>query len=70
MDTEWASYHDHICTTVSNHLIGAVDARAASASTRYVPMETLFMLYRAGLFPFAWDWEAFWCLDPTQLMST
>ncbi len=69
LQADWPQFHDQICTTVTTHLGGIIHARAASASTRYVPMETLFTLYKAGLFPFAWDWESFWCLDPTSLMT-
>ena len=70
LSMEWAECFDQLCTTISNHLGGTIHARALTASTRYVPTEAIFELYEHGLFPFAWDWETLWCLDPTDLRTT
>lgn len=69
MTMEWPEYVGHLRIVVTSHLAAVVEARAASVSTRYAPTETLFELYRHGLFPFGWDWDFFWCLDPSRLMK-
>jgi hypothetical protein len=60
------SLHNHVVSTISRHIRVIIEARVLTFSKRIIPIELLFEAYRAGLYPFGWDFEdaSLYCLNP------
>jgi hypothetical protein len=60
------SLHNHVVSAISRHIGVIIEARVLTFSKRIIPIELLLEAYRAGLYPFGWDFEdnSLFCLNP------
>ncbi|MDR2169048.1 MAG: hypothetical protein LBP59_02795 [Planctomycetaceae bacterium] len=65
-DNQLFSLHNHVVSAISRHVGVIIDARILTLSKRLVPIELLLEAYRAGLYPFGWDFteRSLYCLNP------
>jgi hypothetical protein len=67
-DEKW-SLRNHIISMIARHVFVMIHARVLTFSKRIMATELLLESYRAGLFPYGWDYDVentLFCLNPYQ----